>query len=72
MKTNKLKLNDLKVKSFVTDMVKNEVETIKGGIVLLADCTTGGELTPGSDLCTATCPTKAHSCWSVCDNHGCW
>jgi hypothetical protein len=38
MKNKKLNLNELKVKSFVTDMEKEKSETVKGGTFLDTGC----------------------------------
>ncbi|MEO1049748.1 MAG: pinensin family lanthipeptide [Bacteroidota bacterium] len=40
MKNNKLKIEDLKVKSFVTSMKDDQVETVKGGLLSIGNnCT---------------------------------
>lgn len=50
MKTKKIKLNDLKVESFVTAMDKNKIHTVNGGFKLPPNeptnhwaCTNGAE-----------------------------
>ena len=64
MKKKTLKLNDLRVKSFVTNLSDSSVQTVKGGIPpysdkggcdesVDSDCGGGG----GSDICSVTCVT---------------
>ncbi|UII31766.1 pinensin family lanthipeptide [Fulvivirga ulvae] len=48
MKKSKLSINDLKVKSFVTDFAKGEVNTVKGGNTVACYAT-------GAETCIFAC-----------------
>lgn len=63
MKKNKLNLNELRVKSFVTSGDEMNAETVKGGgYTAFHIC--GSYTLPGSILCAYT----QHSCEMFCDH----
>jgi len=62
----KLKLNELKVKSFVTALENNESNTVKGGSNPLVVSNVTGCMNTQAHFCTGSavdaCPTGGRSC----------
>ncbi len=53
MKSKKLHLNELKIKSFVTDLDKQGAETVKGGLFSFIIC--NGDDPQPTEVCTIGC-----------------
>ncbi len=76
-KKKKLKLNQLKVKSFVTEMDDRQAEKVKGGDTAytcpascIVACFTDEAITCGGTCgqsCNGTCNTCGYSCGGTCE-----
>lgn len=64
MKSKKLNLSELKVKSFVTDLENGVGNTIKGGNSMIGATDCCGTFQSQCDLCDGPAPTKNNA--SVC------
>ena len=58
----KLKLNALRIKSFVTSIDDMDQDKVKGGGTQITQCILVSECLPCSKACTNTCETPCGSC----------